>query len=301
MSTGATKDAAVQTWLRHLKIERNLSPHTLSNYERDIQRYVDWLGDKTLASVKTSDIDEFIAFLGKELGLARSSQARCLAAVRNFHQYLTGEGVVDLDVAADVAQPSRTTSVPKALTVDEINRILASVPNDETANTVQIRDRAVLELLYSTGARVSEVLGLDVGDIDAKEQLVLLRGKGGKERIVPIGQPALEALDHYSVRARPSLDVHHDRALFLNRRGRRMGRQSAFNMVASAAQRAGIEGVSPHSFRHSFATHLLEGGADIRVVQELLGHSTVATTQIYTKVSPQHLREAWSASHPRSG
>ena len=155
-------------------------------------------------------------------------------------------------------------------------------------------------MLYSTGARITELLDLDVDDLDREQRVLLVRGKGGKERIVPLGRPALQAVERYLVRARPSLNKKGSPALFLNNRGARLGRQSGFKIVSQAAEAAGLEHVSPHSLRHSFATHLLEGGADIRVVQELLGHASVATTQIYTKVSPEHLREIWASSHPRT-
>ena len=287
-------------WLRHLRLERNLSRNTLENYRRDTDRYLAWVGQRGITELNTGDIESFMAGLAKGEHLAASTRARILAAVRNFHRFLTGEGVTAADVSDDVARPGQPASIPKALTVDEVTRILEACPNDDAASLIQIRDRALLELLYSTGARVSELLGLDLDDVDQTEKLIIVRGKGSKERVVPVGDPALEAMQHYLVRVRPAFNKKGSAALFLNRNGGRMGRQSAFNMVSAVAEKAGVPGVSPHSFRHSFATHLLEGGADIRIVQELLGHSHVATTQIYTKVSPDHLREAWSTSHPRS-
>ena len=289
-----------ERWLRHLRLERNLSRNTLDSYRRDTDRYLAWLGARSVTELNTGDVESFMASLAKGEGLAASTRARILAAVRNFHRFLTGEGVTEGDVADDVARPGQAASIPKALSIAEVTAILESCPNDDAASLIQIRDRALLEMLYSTGARVSELLGLDVDDVDPTEKLVIVRGKGAKERVVPVGDPALDALQHYLVRVRPAFNKKGSAALFLNRNGGRMGRQSAFNMVSSVSEKAGVAGVSPHSFRHSFATHLLEGGADIRVVQELLGHSNVVTTQIYTKVSPDHLREAWSESHPRS-
>lgn len=290
----------VQRWLRHLRTERDLSAHTLSNYRRDVEKYTGWLGAKALKDVQTKDIEDYLVHLRSEKGMAASSTARMLASIRGLHSFGVQERMLDGDVAASVPVPSRGTSIPKALSIDEVSRLIEACPNGEAASPLQLRDRALVEMLYSTGARITELLDLDVDDLDVKNQLVLVRGKGGKERIVPLGVPALEALNHYIVRARTPLNKKGSPALFLNRNGARMGRQSGFKVVSEAAERAGLGHVSPHSLRHSFATHLLEGGADVRVVQELLGHASVATTQIYTKVTPEHLREMWQTSHPRA-
>lgn len=290
----------VNKWLRHLRTERDLSLHTLSNYRRDVEKYAEWLGNKELSAVTTGDIEDFLTHVRGDLGLASSSAARMLASVRGLHSFGTQERVLDADVSASVPVPSRGQSIPKALSVDEVTKLIEACPNGESAGSLQLRDRALVEMLYSTGARITELLELDVDDVDVKHQLILVRGKGGKERIVPLGIPALKALEQYRVRGREELNKKGSPALFLNRRGARMGRQSGFKVVSEAAERAGLGHVSPHSLRHSFATHLLEGGADVRVVQELLGHASVATTQIYTKVSPEHLREMWATSHPRA-
>ena len=290
----------VQRWIRHLRTERDLSPHTLSNYKRDVGKYVTWLGDKDLGDVTATDIENYLVYVRGELGLAASSTARMLASVRGLHSFGFQERALPIDVAASVPVPAHGASIPKAMSVDDVVRLIDACPNGDGAGPLQLRDRALVEMLYSTGARITELLDLDVDDWDAENQWVLVRGKGGKERIVPLGTPALRALEQYQVRGREALNKKGSPALFLNRSGARMGRQSGFKVVSEAAERAGVGPVSPHTLRHSFATHLLEGGADVRVVQELLGHASVATTQIYTKVSPQHLREIWATSHPRT-
>ncbi|WP_312097489.1 site-specific tyrosine recombinase XerD [Corynebacterium dentalis] len=290
----------VQRWIRHLRTERDLSPHTLSNYKRDVGKYVTWLGEKDLGDVTATDIENYLVYVRGELGLAASSTARMLASVRGLHSFGFQERALPIDVAASVPVPARGASIPKAMSVDDVVRLIDACPNGDGAGPLQLRDRALVEMLYSTGARITELLDLDVDDWDAENQWVLVRGKGGKERIVPLGTPALRALEQYQVRGREALNKKGSPALFLNRSGARMGRQSGFKVVSEAAERAGVGPVSPHTLRHSFATHLLEGGADVRVVQELLGHASVATTQIYTKVSPQHLREIWATSHPRT-
>lgn len=289
-----------RAYIRHLKTERDVSVHTLSNYQRDLDRYLEWLDAKALGDVTATDIEDHLVFLRKDLNLAASSAARALAAIRGLHSFAHADGRLPFDVAADVPTPTQGSSIPKALSLAQVEALLNAVPAGDGASQINIRDRALLEMLYSTGARITELLDLDVDDLDREQRMLLVRGKGGKERIVPLGRPALEAVERYLVRARPSLNKKGSPALFLNNRGARLGRQSGFKIVAQAADAAGLQHVSPHSLRHSFATHLLEGGADIRVVQELLGHASVATTQIYTKVSPEHLREIWASSHPRT-
>lgn len=296
-------DRLIHRWRRHLQTERNVSAHTLSNYQRDIDRYQEWLGEREIADVTSNDIEQHLVWLQNDepghKGIARSSAARALASIRSLHDFGEREKLLPSNVAATVPVPKRGSSIPKALTVEQVSSLLDATPNDDAASLVDIRDRAVLEMLYSTGARISELLALDVDDVDQGERMVLVRGKGAKERLVPLGSPASEALEQYVVRARPAMNKKGSPALFLNMRGGRMGRQSGFKTVMQAAERAGLPPVNPHALRHSFATHLLQGGADVRVVQELLGHSSVATTQIYTKVTADHLREMWATSHPR--
>ena len=234
--------------------------------------------------------------------LAASSAARALIAVRGFHRFAAAEGMTAVDVARDVRPPSPAKRLPKSLPVNEVLALLEAVGGSGPADGPRaVRDRALLELLYSTGARISEAVGLDVDDVDTETRSVLLRGKGGKQRVVPVGRPAVESLDAYLIRGRPALASRGTPALFLNVRGGRLSRQSAWKVLQTAADAAGISSaVSPHTLRHSFATHLLDGGADVRVVQELLGHASVTTTQIYTLVTVGALREVWAGAHPRA-
>lgn len=301
-----------RAWLRHLRSERGRSANTLDNYRRDIERYLDWLNaaGRDMTTVGTQDIEAFIVDLrrGCEVtggrAMAQSSVARILSAVRGLHKFTAAESGLP-DVVAEVPLSPGRRDLPKALTVDQVVRLIEACPDGDGAGAVQLRDRALVELLYSTGARISEVTDLDLDDVDRNSGTLRVRGKGNKERILPVGGPALSALQAYLVRARPDL-ARRSRtgsaasALFLTARGGRLTRQSGYKTISTAAERAGVGEVSPHSLRHSFATHLLTGGADVRVVQELLGHSSVSTTQIYTKVTPDLLRESWAESHPRA-
>jgi integrase/recombinase XerD len=300
-------DGVLRAYLDHLAVERGTSPHTLDGYTRDLRRYVDHLagqGVSEVSAVASAHVSEFLAVLREGSSdhppLAASSAARALVAVRGLHRFAVREGLVEVDPARDVRPPSPPRRLPKALPVDDVLRLLETPGSDGPG---PLRDRALLEVLYSTGARISEAVGLDLDDVDATERTVLLDGKGGKQRLVPIGRPALGALDAYLVRARPALASHGrgTPAVFLNVRGGRLSRQSAWQVLKVAADRAGIRAsVSPHTLRHSFATHLLEGGADVRVVQELLGHASVTTTQIYTLVTVTTLREVYATAHPRA-
>jgi len=292
----------ITSYLDHLAVERGTARNTLDGYARDLRRYeqhLSELGVPSLDSVSEAHVSAFLAVLragsGDHPPLAASSAARALVAVRGLHKFAVREGLVALDPAREVKPPAAPRRLPKALPVDDVLRLL------ETPSG--LRDRALLEVLYSTGARISEAVGLDLDDIDAAERTVLLDGKGGKQRLVPIGRPALDALDAYLVRARPGLATagRGSPAVFLNVRGGRLSRQSAWQTLKVAAERAGLTAsVSPHTLRHSFATHLLEGGADVRVVQELLGHASVTTTQIYTLVTVNTLREVYATAHPRA-
>ncbi|MCD2194761.1 site-specific tyrosine recombinase XerD [Actinomycetospora endophytica] len=298
---------AVTTYLDHLDVERGMSPHTLSNYRRDLERYLEHLtraGRAELAEVRGGDVGEFLIALRRgddeHRPLATSSATRAVVAVRGLHRFALAEGLVVRDVAADVHPPSSAKRLPKALDVTTVTRLLEAPPDDDPRG---VRDRALLEMLYSTGARITEITDLDVDDVDAEQRTVVLTGKGGKQRLVPVGRPALAALEAYRVRARPGFATRGrgTPALFLNARGARLSRQSAWNVIREAAERAGLtQSISPHTLRHSFATHLLDGGADLRVVQELLGHASVTTTQIYTLVTVDTLREVFATSHPRS-
>ncbi|MBF6468792.1 site-specific tyrosine recombinase XerD [Nocardia beijingensis] len=308
----------LDAYLDHLAVERGVAPNTLGAYRRDLGRYLDFLtgrGIHSLDGVAESDVAEFTMALRSgghgHPPLAASSVARALIAVRGWHRFAAAEGLTDTDVAHAVKPPAPGRRLPKALPYDQVLRLLEAAGGGQAdaASGVDggprgLRDRALLELLYSTGARISETVGLDVDDLDLEERSVVLRGKGGKQRLVPIGRPALAAVDAYLVRGRPVLAARgkgNGGALFLNVRGARLSRQSAWQVLHTAAERAGIAAaVSPHTLRHSFATHLLDGGADVRVVQELLGHASVTTTQIYTLVTVNTLREVWATAHPRA-
>ncbi|MEU3766550.1 site-specific tyrosine recombinase XerD [Amycolatopsis keratiniphila] len=297
----------VAAYLDHLVVERGTARNTLDSYSRDLRRYTAYLGDADVehfADVTSAHITSFGAALreGDEehRPLAASSAARALVAVRGLHKFAHADGITETDPAREVRPPAAAKRLPKALPVGDVLKLLETPPPEGER---PLRDRALLELLYSTGARISEAVGLDVDDIDDAERTVLLDGKGGKQRIVPIGRPALEAVHAYLVRARPALATHGrgTPAMFLNARGSRLSRQSAWQVLKDTAESAGITaGVSPHTLRHSFATHLLEGGADVRVVQELLGHASVTTTQVYTLVTVNTLREVYATAHPRA-
>jgi integrase/recombinase XerD len=311
--TAAVLDTQLQGYLDHLTIERGVAKNTLSSYRRDLRRYSKHLSDRgihDLAKVGENDVSEFLVALRRgdpdngAAALSAVSAARALIAVRGLHRFAAAEGLAELDVARAVRPPTPGRRLPKSLTIDEVLALLEGAGGDSPSDgPLTLRNRALLELLYSTGSRISEAVGLDVDDIDSQARSVLLRGKGGKQRLVPVGRPAVQALDAYLVRGRPDL-ARRGRgtpAIFLNARGGRLSRQSAWQVLQDAAERAGItSGVSPHMLRHSFATHLLEGGADVRVVQELLGHASVTTTQIYTLVTVHALREVWAGAHPRA-
>ena len=300
----------VDAYLRHLAIERGVAKNTQLAYRRDLNRYLDWLDAENLtepAQITELAVRNFAEQLTTKYGLVASSVARVMASVRGLHRFWLLEGITANDVSAVVKPPKTPKRLPKAIGIDQIERLLDAAgpaPDAETdaANLVRLRDRALLELLYATGARISEVVSLDLDDL-LDPTLVRLFGKGSKERVVPVGRYAQQALAAYLTRCRPGLVAagRGTPALFLNQRGGRLTRQSAWSIIAAAAEVAKLSShVSPHTFRHSFATHLLEGGADVRVVQELLGHSSVATTQIYTLVTVDALREMYATAHPRA-
>jgi len=291
-----------EKYLRQLVIERGLSSNTLSAYRRDLSNYLDYLkkvSKNDPKAISSNDILSFQANL-QRLGKANSSIARILASVRGFHKFLLEDGHTESNPASLVKSPKLGLRLPKAIPISDVERLLdaAGSLEPESGQLIQLRDRAVLELLYSCGARVSEVVDLDVDDF-TDSGLLRLRGKGNKERVVPIGSYAECAVSSYLRRVRPGLLSKPTPALFLNQRGGRLSRQSIWQMISKAGEQAKLE-VSPHTLRHSFATHLLEGGADIRVVQELLGHSSVSTTQIYTLITIDSLKRAYMEAHPRS-
>jgi integrase/recombinase XerD len=298
---------ARERFLRHVAVERGLAANTVAAYRRDLDGYLAYLARNGVAhpaEVGAPLVGAYAAELGGAQALAASSRARMLSTVRGFHRFLVDEGVTVEDAAADARPPKLPTRLPKALSIEQVAAILDGVPVD---TPVGLRDRALLELLYATGARVSEATGLVVDDVRGDDgsavPLLRLLGKGGKQRIVPVGGLARAALDAYLVRGRPALAPHgrSTPALFLGRRGAPLSRQSAWAVIRTAAERAHLDvDVSPHTLRHSFATHLLTGGADVRVVQELLGHASVATTQIYTLVTADALRDVYTTAHPRA-
>jgi integrase/recombinase XerD len=314
---------ATRGWLDHLRVERGAADNTLTSYRRDLARYDQFLNGRGIsdpAFVREVDVTQFLASLregGPERApLSASSAARTLIAVRGLHRFLALEGATAADPAVGVAPPKVPKRLPKAISVEEVESLLSAASLGDSA--AALRDRAMLEVLYGAGARISEAVGLDLDDIDFGETepvvadldqvnrrpgSVRLVGKGSRERIVPLGSYAREAVTAYTVRARPSMALRGKGtpALFLNLRGGRLSRQGAWGAIHAAAERADLgDRVSPHTLRHSFATHMLEGGADVRVVQELLGHASVTTTQIYTMVTVQHLREVYAEAHPRA-
>ncbi len=304
--SGAPLPMAAEEFLTWLVVERGRSRNTLAAYRRDLASYMAFLGAAgvELPSVSEPDIERFVASL-RAAGKAPASVARTLVAVRTLHRFLVVEGRVDADPAADVAAPRVPAGLPKPLSEADVESLLAAVVGN---GSVERRDRAILETLYGTGMRISELVGLSFGSLDLDGGLVRVFGKGSKERIVPIGRFARVALGEWlSPSGREAMvptrwarrgDAE---AIFLNQRGGRLSRQGAWGIVGHYGDRAGIRTqLSPHVLRHSCATHMLDHGADVRVVQELLGHASVSTTQIYTRVSTERLRAVFEAAHPRA-
>jgi integrase/recombinase XerD len=296
----------IQRFLDHLAIERGLSEHTIAAYRRDLGRYARFLRTRGITDARKVDDRSVAAHVagvsastyGDGRPYRATSVVRALSSVRAFHRFLLREGEISSDPTASVIRPKLPRALPKPLSVDDVARVLAHP--DRSAKG--LRDRAVLETLYGAGLRISELVGLDVDDVDLEEGSVRVLGKGGKERDVPLGRYGRDAISAYLTRVRPDIATARSRsALFLNLRGGRLTRQGCAGILEQHVVGAGItKKVSPHTFRHSFATHLLEGGADVRVVQELLGHASVATTQVYTLVTKEHLREVYFTSHPRA-
>jgi integrase/recombinase XerD len=297
-------------------VERGLAASTVESYRRDLRRYASVLarrGKTGLGEITPADVADFLASLregdAEHAALAVSSAARAVIAVRGLHAFAVAQGLAGTDPAREVQPPAPPRRLPKAITIEDVERLLDAAgpgPDDLSAEPRLLRDRALLEFLYGTGARISEATGLDVDELQLDaDPVVRLIGKGGKHRVVPVGRYAVRALEAYLVRARPGLARASRRAsaspaVFLNARGGRLTRQGAWGVLHAAAARAGLPDVSPHTLRHSFATHMLDGGADIRVVQELLGHASVTTTQVYTLITVDRLREVYVTSHPRA-
>jgi integrase/recombinase XerD len=301
-------ETARSSYLDQLRIERGLSSNSISSYARDLSKFEFFLQEsrKDFANLTAQDITDFEVWL-KALGLALSSINRTLSAVKGFYKYTSLEFEI-INPTLEIVSAKIARKLPKALSVDEVTSLIESAKRE--GDPISLRDFAILELLYSSGGRVSEIVGVNSGDIsisktdDGDVTVLKLRGKGSKERLVPLGRFAVAAIEDYFTRTRPALAAKNSQsepALFLNARGKRLSRQSAWQIVLDAAIATGLEGkVSPHVFRHSYATHLLDGGADIRVVQELLGHSSVTTTQIYTLITIDKVRETYSTAHPRA-
>ncbi len=305
-------ERAVEAYLRHVALERGLSDHTVAAYTRDLTTYVGWLSARGVtdsAGVAPGLVAEFVAErASSDPPPAATSLARLQSSVRGLHRFLVRDGIDVDDPSARLRPPKTPRRLPNALTIAQVEKLLDAagptpgVEDPLAADPAAVRDRALLELLYATGARVSEIVQLDVDDT-VHGDVLRVRGKGAKERIVPVGSYARAAIDAYLTRVRPALAAKGTATprLFLGVRGAPLSRQSAWLILQGAAERAGLTAhVSPHTLRHSFATHLLQGGADVRVVQELLGHASVATTQIYTHVSVDALRDVYATSHPRA-
>lgn len=288
-----TLQAGIEEYLAALAAERGLSPNTIAAYRRDLRQYVTFL--ETRDAVPTA-VDAWVADLS-DRGRAPATIARKIAAVRGLHRFLVAEELARDDPTALLDAPRRPNRLPKALTVTQVFALLDAPPADAP---VGIRDRAILEFLYASGCRVSELTALDVGDVDLEDRMALVTGKGNKQRFVPLGNAAVDALRSW-LTVRSQWDPDGD-ALFVSTRGRRIDRQAVWRLVNAAAIRAGLskEQVTPHVLRHSAATHMVEGGADLRSVQEMLGHARISTTQVYTRVTPDHLREVYISAHPRS-
>ena len=293
----------LKDFIHFLIVEKGLAKNTIVSYERDLKSYIKYFGNvEQLKNVNEVERIHIIHFLGhlKEQGKSSRTLARHVASIRAFHQFLLRERVSDHDPSVHIETPKLERTLPKVLNLEEVETLLDS-PN--TKDHYGIRDKAMLELLYATGIRVSELIGLQTGDVHLTMGFVRCIGKGNKERIIPIGKTALAALEHYVNNGRSHFisKKNHDNALFLNHHGKQLTRQGFWKILKKLAQGAGIEKeLTPHTLRHSFATHLLENGADIRAVQELLGHSDISTTQIYTHVTKTRLRDVYSKFHPRA-
>ena len=297
----------IQRFIAHIDIERGLSKKTVAAYYSDLQDYTSWLNNvrniKNINAIKQLDIESYILDLHKS-GLGSRTIARRLASIHEWHRFMLANGIMQADVSSQVKAPKQAEHLPDVLSIEEVNRVIEAAGNFGSADAISLRDAALLEFLYATGARISEAVGVKFEDLDLDESVVKLTGKGAKQRLVPIGGCAVKALRKYINQARPILSSKSKRELhtiFLNKRGNALSRQSAWSVVTEAGERAKLgRPLHPHTLRHSLATHLIAGGADVRTVQELLGHASVTTTQIYTHISPDALIEAYVMSHPRA-
>lgn len=299
-------DDLSEQFLVHIGVERGLAAATVTAYTNDLNTYIDWLrshGKQSLSQVSSEDIE---AYIRSKEDLSARTRARHLAAIHEFHKFALSQGAVEADVSQRVKPPKAAKDLPEVLSIEEVSALLEAASVGEGTDPVSLRDRALLEFMYASGSRVSEAVGANIADIDLEHKLTRLMGKGSKQRLVPIGSYAVEALTRYYNAGRGPLmrkakGTPEREAVFLNKRGKRLSRQSVWEIMQTCAARAGItKKIHPHSLRHSYATHLIQGGADVRTVQELLGHASVTTTQIYTHISPVGLIEAYVSAHPRA-
>ena len=292
-------EAAIDGYMRELGT-RGVSQNTVRAYRADLSELAGWASERGRepATLAYRDLRAYAAALS-DRGLARSSTARKLTAIRSFHDHLVRSGQAEQNPAELLPTPKAHTKLPRVLGPEEVAKLLDRIP---ATTPLEVRDRAILELTYSCGLRAEEVVNLDLGSVDFDSESLRVHGKGSKTRIVPIGEPAQRAVERYVERARPALaSGSAEQALFLSRRGRRLSTSDIRRRLALWVREAAVAGhISPHTLRHSFATHLLEGGADLRSIQELLGHSSVSTTQVYTRVEPSRLRREYARSHPRA-
>lgn len=301
-----TMAQVIDRFVVYIAVERGLSQATVSAYRADARAYATWLAERgvsDIGQVDTSLVESYVAALA-DAGQRERSKARRLASVHALHRFAVHEGMVADDVAAAVKAPKGSSVLPDVLSVDEVAAVIAAA-GEGCDDPVSLRDVALLEMLYATGARVSELVRLDLDDMDDEQRVVRLLGKGDKERLVPYGAMAQEAMHRYVRQGRNALVSRAKRpeyrAVFVNKRGARLSRQSAWEVVQRAGERAGLgRPLHPHTLRHSFATHLIQGGADVRTVQELLGHASITTTQLYTHISPELLMQTYVTSHPRA-
>ena len=304
--SAAMRDA-VEDFVHYLTVERGVSPNTLAAYRNDLTQLVEFVssrnghsrGIRTWADVSDQTISEYVLHL-HDLGYSQSTRARKIASSKSLFGFLVMEDVVKANPTANLSSPRTGRSLPKALTEEEIERLLSTASEDDTPESS--RDQTMLELLYATGMRVSELVSLNLEDVDTDNGYVRCFGKGGKERVLPIYEQAAESLEWYITGVRPLLESEKSAtSLFLNMRGSRLTRQGFWLILKGRAERAGLNGrITPHTLRHSFATHLLRGGAPLRHVQELLGHASISTTQIYTHLTSEHVRAEYDRAHPRA-
>ncbi|MEW5922060.1 MAG: site-specific tyrosine recombinase XerD [Bacillota bacterium] len=291
----------LQDFIYYLSVEKGLSANTLDSYGRDLKKYLNYLQQRGITSLEETDREEIARFLAQqqEKGLAPTSVTRCLAAIRSFYQFLLKEQLIEANPAKELETPRTEKVLPQVLSCNEVELLLEQ---PESGKTTGLRDKAMLEMLYATGIRVSELTSLDINDINIKMGFLRCEGKGSKERMIPLGSAAIKSLQDYLKHSRGTMIKNKDeKALFLNQQGKRLTRQGFWKILKKYSRKAGINGeITPHTLRHSFATHLLENGADLRSVQEMLGHADISTTQIYTHLTRQKIREIYNQTHPRA-